>query len=106
MTTSSLRLARWLAEYAQLLGALRADAGRVWSGMAELFELYFLHAFHAFADVSLAELSGRQQQRQVPVVPRCPCMHAALTTICRGMRQSTVRLALTCGNDNAAVTRL
>ena len=33
--------------------------------MAELFELYFLHTFHTFGDISIAELTSPQQQRQV-----------------------------------------
>ena len=66
-TNSSWRLANWLAEYASLMRILRADAGSVWSGMAELFELYFLHTFHTFAEVSLADIvqsgQGRRQVR-------------------------------------------
>lgn len=65
MTNSSLRLAKWLTEYAQLMRIIRSDAGRVWSGMAELFELYFLHTFHTFGDITILELTSPQQQRQV-----------------------------------------
>lgn len=43
----------------------RSQAGHVFSGMAELFELYLLHAFHTFADVPLAELAQGGQPRQV-----------------------------------------
>ena len=50
---------RWLAEYAQLMRILRADAGRVWSGAAELFELYLLHTYATFADVGLMDVLGR-----------------------------------------------
>ena len=65
MTTSSLRLAKWLTEYAHLMRVIRSDAGRIWSGMAELFELYFLHTFHTFGDITIAALMSTQQQRQV-----------------------------------------
>lgn len=70
MTTSSLRLAKWLAEYAALMRLIGSEAGRVWSGMAELFELYFLHIFHTFGDITILELTSPQVQRQVsaPVV--------------------------------------
>ncbi len=67
MTTSSLRLAKWLTEYAHLMRVIRSDAGRIWSGMAELFELYFLHTFHTFGDITIAALMSTQQQRQVSV---------------------------------------
>ena len=50
---------RWLAEYAQLMRILRADAGRVWSSAAELFELYLLHTYATFADVGLMDVLGR-----------------------------------------------
>ena len=70
MTTSSLRLAKWLTEYAHLIKTIRSDAGRVWSAMAELFELYFLHTFHTFGDITIAALmSTQQQQRQVTHFP-------------------------------------
>ncbi|KAK9843494.1 hypothetical protein WJX81_005881 [Elliptochloris bilobata] len=59
VTNASWRLARWLAEYAQLMRILRSDAGRVWSGAAELFELYFLHTYAMFADVGLMDVLGR-----------------------------------------------
>ena len=65
MTTSSLRLAKWLTEYAHLMRVIRSDAGRIWSGMAELFELYFLHIFHTFGDITITALMSTQQQRQV-----------------------------------------
>lgn len=65
MTTSSLRLAKWLTEYAHLMRVIRSDAGRIWSGMAELFELYFLHTFHTFGDIPITALMSPQQQRQV-----------------------------------------
>ena len=65
MTTSSLRLGKWLTEYAHLMRVIRSDAGRIWSGMAELFELYFLHTFHTFGDITIAALMSTQQQRQV-----------------------------------------
>ena len=55
---------RWLAEYAQLMRILRADAGRVWSGAAELFELYFLHTYATFADVGLMDVLGRGSETQ------------------------------------------
>ncbi|BDA40427.1 Syndetin [Coccomyxa sp. Obi] len=64
MTTSSLRLAKWLAEYAALMRLIGSEAGRVWSGMAELFELYFLHTFHTFGDITILELTSPQVQRQ------------------------------------------
>jgi len=67
LTNTSWRLARWLAEYAQLMRILRADAGRVWSGAAELFELYFLHTYATFADVGLMDVLGRGGEgRRVP----------------------------------------
>ena len=65
MTTSSLRLAKWLTEYAHLMKIIRSDAGRIWSAMAELFELYFLHTFHTFGDITIAALMSTQQHRQV-----------------------------------------
>ena len=69
MTTSSLRLAKWLAEYAALMRLIGSEAGRVWSGMAELFELYFLHTFHTFGDITILELTSPQVQRQVSTLP-------------------------------------
>lgn len=72
MTTSSLRLGKWLTEYAHLMRVIRSDAGRIWSGMAELFELYFLHTFHTFGDITIAALMSTQQQRQVLLlIPKC-----------------------------------
>ena len=73
MTTSSLRLAKWLSEYAHLMRVIRSDAGRIWSAMAELFELYFLHTFHAFGDITIAALMSTQQHRQVTDFPRNCC---------------------------------
>ena len=69
MTTSSLRLAKWLTEYAHLMRVIRSDAGRIWSAMAELFELYFLHTFHTFGDITIAALMSTQQHRQVTDFP-------------------------------------
>ncbi len=66
VTSASWRLARWLAEYAQLMRVLRSDAGRVWSGAAELFELYLLHTYATFADVGLMEVLGRGGARSRP----------------------------------------
>lgn len=73
MTTSSLRLARWLTEYAHLMRVIRTDAGRIWSAMAELFELYFLHTFHTFGDIPIAALMSTQQHRQVTAPPWKGC---------------------------------
>ena len=49
---------------------LRGDTGRIWSGMAELFELAFLHTFHTFAGASIADLTGAVQQRQARAIGR------------------------------------
>ena len=73
MTTSSLRLAKWLTEYAHLMRVIRSDAGRIWSAMAELFELYFLHTFHTFGDITIAALMSTQQHRQVIDLPCKAC---------------------------------
>ena len=81
MTTSSLRLAKWLTEYAHLMRVIRSDAGRIWSGMAELFELYFLHTFHTFGDIPITALMSPQQQRQV-TSPESLWFFPALCTPC------------------------
>ena len=88
MTTSSLRLAKWLTEYAHLMRVIRSDAGRIWSGMAELFELCFLHTFHTFGDITIAALMSTQQQRQASD-PHC-----------------LVTLAADCGGQGAVVSSL
>ena len=84
MTTSSLRLAKWLTEYAHLMRVIRSDAGRIWSGMAELFELYFLHTFHTFGDIPITALMSTQQQRQVKLRPPFGRQVCAGHSACRG----------------------
>ena len=69
MTNSSWRMLRLTCEYADLMRGLRAEAGKVFSGLCEMFEMYLLHVFHNFSDVSLAELvSPHQQQQQVGII--------------------------------------
>ena len=69
MTNSSWRMLRLTCEYADLMRGLRAEAGKVFSGLCEMFEMYLLHVFHNFSDISLAELvSPHQQQQQVGIV--------------------------------------
>lgn len=71
MTNSSWRMLRLTCEYADLMHGLRAEAGKVFSGLCEMFEMYLLHVFHNFSDISLAELvSPHQQQQQVGI---CSC---------------------------------
>ena len=71
MTNSSWRMLRLTCEYADLMRGLRAEAGKVFSGLCEMFEMYLLHVFHNFSDISLAELvSPHQQQQQVGI---CSC---------------------------------
>ena len=65
LTASAWRLLRWAADYGGLMRAQRSQAGHVFSGMAELFELYLLHAFHTFSDVPLSELAHGSHMRQV-----------------------------------------
>ena len=73
MTNSSWRMLRLTCEYADLMRGLRAEAGKVFSGLCEMFEMYLLHVFHNFSDVSLAELvNPHQQQQQVGVVHSQP----------------------------------
>lgn len=54
--------------------AQRSQAGHVFSGTAELFELYLLHVFHTFADVPLAELA---QGIHLRLVGQTACLRAA-----------------------------
>jgi len=82
VTSASWRLARWLAEYAQLMRVLRSDAGRVWSGAAELFELYLLHTYATFADVGLMEVLGRGGARPRHPFPFLPTWHALAADAC------------------------
>ncbi|KAI7841037.1 hypothetical protein COHA_005265 [Chlorella ohadii] len=56
VTASSLRMAKWMRDYAALMRPLRAAAPTIFEGLTELFELYLLHVFVTFGDVSLAEL--------------------------------------------------
>ncbi|KAK9823710.1 hypothetical protein WJX72_004829 [[Myrmecia] bisecta] len=64
MTNSSWRMLKLMSEYAELMRILRSEAGKVFSGLAELFELYLLHVFHVFSDVSVAELVNPQAMAQ------------------------------------------
>lgn len=60
---------------------LRADAGRVWSGAAELFELYLLHTYATFADVGLMDVLGRggATSRALGVVTLSPSVSLSCT---------------------------
>jgi len=93
VTSASWRLARWLAEYAQLMRVLRSDAGRVWSGAAELFELYLLHTYATFADVGLMEVLGRGGARPRHPFPFLPTWHALAADACAwvGVRGARTR---------------
>ena len=80
MTNASWKLTNWLCEYAQLMRALRTEAGCVFGGLCQLFELYLLHIFHTFSDTSLAELSSPNRQQQVQFTDSCPQTHAVSLT--------------------------
>ena len=53
-----------MTHYADLMRLLPSDAGKIYCGCCELFELYFLHVFHCFSNISIAELL-KGQTRQV-----------------------------------------